>query len=387
MHKLKILISSLRFWLILIISGFVMFALQTFFLGLWTIPFFNYGIAYMNPVTVFDMLFVGFFSVFFGFGVALFIIVRRARVASCAIGSLSGLTSLFTLLCPVCPVFFLSYFGMSATLAVVSPYFWWFRLVAGILILVAILILLERFEDEKIHPVDKSHFLNTLLIVVVAILFMNNQVLAVKLGEKLMGGQSGKEIELSGEFSRDIAVLVTPTVNPFYGAELGLDFSNVSAINTSIGKLSKMAPMQGSAPIDLNDTELKRYIKIGTEPTVTCEFCCGVITLVREDGSPTCGCAHSIAMRGTAAYLIRNYPEMSDADIAYELMRQKGLYFPKQMQERMAKELAGDISKFTADIRYLTQYLDKKEFADLQKEAKKSGFVPYDKSPDMVGGC
>ncbi|MEK7547884.1 MAG: hypothetical protein AAB540_03235 [Patescibacteria group bacterium] len=387
MRKLKILTSSLRFWLILIISGFVVFALQTFFLGLWTIPFFDYGIAYMNPVTVFDMLFVSFFSVFFGFGVALFIIVRRAQTAACAVGSLSGLTSLFTLLCPVCPIFFLSYFGMSATLAVVSPYFWWFRLVSGILLLVAILILMERFEEKEIPPVNKSHFFNTLFIVVVAILFMNNQVLAVKLGEQLIGGQSGKGIELSGEFSKDIASLVTPTTVPFYGAELGLDFSNVPAINTSIGKLSKMAPMQGSDPIDLNTEELKRYIKIGTEPTVTCEFCCGVMTLVREDGSPTCGCAHSIAMRGTAAYLIRNYPEMSDADIAYELMRQKGLYFPKQMQERMAKELAGDVSKFTADIRYLTQYLKKKEFTDLQKEAKSSGFVPYDKSPDMVGGC
>jgi len=119
---------------------------------------------------------------------------------------------------------------------------------------------------------------------------------------------------------------------------------------------------------------------------VACEFCCGAKTLVTEEGEPTCGCAHSIAMRGTAGYLIRNYPDLTNAEIAYELMRQKGLYFPKQMQERMAKELAGDAKKFTADIKYLTQNLSQSELSELQKKAKSSGFMP-DSKTDMVGGC
>lgn len=151
--------------------------------------------------------------------------------------------------------------------------------------------------------------------------------------------------------------------------------------------MSVMAPMQGSNPIQLNPDEMERYITIGTEPLITCEFCCGVKTLVREDGSPTCGCAHSIAMRGMTAYLIRNYPEMTNAEISYEIVRQKGLYFPKQMQKRMASQLAGDAADFTADIKYLLQILKSEELADLQKKAKDSGFEPDTTNLDMVGGC
>ena len=150
--------------------------------------------------------------------------------------------------------------------------------------------------------------------------------------------------------------------------------------------MSVLAPQQGSNPIQLTEAEMKRYVDIGTEPYITCEFCCGVKTLVREDGSPTCGCAHSIAMRGTAAYLIKNYPEMSNADIAYELVRQKGMYFPTQMQQRMASSLAGDKSEFKPDIKYLTMNLTESEMTNLQQKAKTSGFVP-EENVGMVGGC
>lgn len=223
----------------------------------------------------------------------------------------------------------------------------------------------------------------TLLILV---LFLSNQALALHIGKHLKGPSHEKQlIELSNDFSKDVAALVTPMAAPFYANELGLDFSNIANINSSIEKLGLMAPMQGPNPIPLNDEEMQRYIAIGTEPTVTCEFCCGVSTLVRKDGSPTCGCAHSIAMRGTAAYLIQNYPEMSDAEIAYELMRQKGMYFPGQMQERMASQLAGEVKDFTPDIKYLTQNLSKSELIALQVKAKEEGFVPPDTS--MIGGC
>ena len=150
--------------------------------------------------------------------------------------------------------------------------------------------------------------------------------------------------------------------------------------------MSVMAPKQGSNPIELTDEQMERYVAIGTEPTVTCEFCCGVTTLVRDDGTPTCGCAHSIAMRGTAAYLLTTYPEMTNEEIAYELMRQKGLYFPTQMQERMASQLAGDVSDFSPDIFYLTMNLSDGELKDLQAKAQNLGFVPGD-APGMVGGC
>ncbi|MBI5754876.1 hypothetical protein HZA41_01510, partial [Candidatus Peregrinibacteria bacterium] len=301
--------------------------------------------------------------------------------------TVSGLGAFFTLLCPVCPIFFLTYFGLSASLLAISPYFWWIRGVSVLVLFVGLAVMWRRYEIRKFPKFDSVSFFHFSAGVVILALFFSSQAMALQLGQKMIASDPSSPVELSGDFSRDISALVTPTGIPFYGQELGLDFSSVSAINASIKKLAVMAPKQGSNPLDLNAEEMKRYVSIGTEPTVACEFCCGAKTLVREDGSPTCGCAHSMAMRGTAAYLIRTYPNMTNEKIAYELMRQKGLYFPQQMQKRMAEELSGDVKDFTPDIKYLTQNLNEDEVRDLQRQAKASGFDPAKSSPKMVGGC
>lgn len=386
MNKIKFILKLPHFWLKFIPFTLLVFALETFMFGLWKLPIIGYRVAYMTEVAIFDYLFIVAFALIFGFGLALFFLNSQIHKFSCATGSLSGLAALFTLLCPICPIFFLTYFGLSATLFVVAPYFWWFRTGAVILASVGVILLVRHFIPRKLFPIERRLILNFLGIVLITVLFLFNQTLITKTGMALMGPQPGDEIELSGDFSSDIAALVTPTSASFYGPELGLDFSNEKAINKSIEKLAVMAPKQGKSPIPLNEEEMKRYIAIGTEPYVACEFCCGATTLVTDEGDPTCGCAHSIAMRGTAAYLIRNYPDLTSAEIAYELMRQKGLYFPKQMQERMAKQLAGNSKDFTADIKYLTQNLSQSELSNLQKTAKSSGFTP-DSKTDMVGGC
>src|SRR3989338_11017244 len=234
--------------------------------------------------------------------------------------------------------------------------------------------------------IDIQLSIQKIAIVLVGILFVTNQALAINIGKQFIHEDMRNIVGLTGNFAKDIAHLVTPSSMPFYGVELGLDMSSLNAINVSIAKLGKMAPMQGSNPIQLNSEEMKRYIEIGTEPYVTCEFCCGVKTLVREDGSPTCVCAHSIAILVTPAYLIKNYPEMTNAEIAYELMRQKGMYFPGQMQERMASSLSGDLAEAKPDIKYLIMNLTEEELKDLQKKAKNSGFKPEANS-EMIGGC
>jgi len=242
-------------------------------------------------------------------------------------------------------------------------------------------------HEKTILHIKNFKTLHYVTLVLIVSLLLVNQAIAIRMGTMMMSHMTTVDTVLSGDFSHDVSLLVTPTILPFYGKELGLDMSSLSAINNSIALLATMAPMQGSHPISLDDEQMKRYIDIGTEPYVTCEFCCGVKTLVREDGSPTCGCAHSIAMRGTTAYLIKNHPELSNADIAYELMRQKGLYFPTQMQQRMATSLSGDIQNFLPDIKYLTMKLTQEELSHLQEKAQSSGFVPENTSPDMVGGC
>ena len=302
-------------------------------------------------------------------------------------GSAGGIAGLFTLFCPVCPVFFLAIFGSSAGIAWAAPYFWPLRALAFALVASGGFLLWRRIgEDSFGEKVKKESVFQWTAFAVLALFIIANQSFAMQLGKLMIGENGNGEVELSGNFAKDVSALVTPSSLPFYGPELGLDLSSIEKINASISKLSVMAPKQGNNPIELTDEEMKRYVKIGTEPLITCEFCCGVKTLVREDGSPTCGCAHSIAMRGTAAYLIRNYPELPNEEISYELVRQKGLYFPTQMQKRMAEQLSGDPKDFTPDIKYLTMKLTPPELAGLKANALASGFEPTE-APSMVGGC
>lgn len=387
MKKLISIISTEQFWIRLGGATLLMFALQSFLLSLWALPLNGYQIPYMGEVTISDLFFIVIFSLLFGLAVSLFTLGRSYNTTTCVLGTGSGMLSLFSMLCPVCPVFFLAYFGLSATLLSIAPYFLAIRLLALALLGLGLFILIRNFEPRNL-PQQKPHYIfQKIAMIVVGLLLIVNQTFAMNIGMALMGPEMNGTMKMSGKFAQDVAMLVTPTEVPFYGQELGLDMSNINAINTSIKKLSTMAPMQGSNPIQLNEEEMKRYIDIGTEPYVTCEFCCGVTTLVREDGSPTCGCAHSIAMRGTVAYLIRNHPNLTNEEISYELMRQKGMYFPGQMQERMAQSLAGDVSNATADIKYLLMNLSGSELTNLQKQAKSSGFTPPTQSPNMVGGC
>ncbi|MDP4007625.1 MAG: hypothetical protein Q8P68_00350 [Candidatus Peregrinibacteria bacterium] len=383
--KQRFIFSSEQFWIYAILFALGVFALEMFFLGMWALPIINYSILYMAEVKVLDIIFTVLFALVFGFGAGMFFLAKKTNTMACAIGSGSGLLSFFTLLCPVCPIFFLAYFGLSTSVLVLVPYFWIFRIVALVILIIGLILLWRGIQPRKLPSIDRHLVFQKSAVALIIILFFSNQAMAISMGNKMLGKHS-MGVELSGDFAKDVYALTVPLEIPFYGEELGLDYSGVKAINASISKLAIMAPKQGSHPIELNPEEMKRYIAIGTEPLITCEFCCGVKTLVRKDGTPTCGCAHSIGMRGTAAYLIRNYPEITNAEISYELMRQKSLYFPKQMQERMATELAGDSADFTPDIKYLTKDLTPLELKNLNKKAQESGFVPQD-SPDMVGGC
>jgi len=388
MKKSQRLLSYDSFWYWFAGTTAVVLLIETFLYGMWALPVLRYQISFLAERTPLDIAFVVLFALLFGFGVALYNTVRRHTVASCSIGGGAGFLALSTLLCPVCPVFFLAWFGLSATVMAISPYFWVFRLLSFVLLFIGIMLLWKKYvPQEENHHFRPHRVFHHLAVSLVVFFFLLNQSMIVGVGHAMTGTMTGDGVSMTGNFTKDVVALVTPSELPFYGPELGLDMSSLNAINASIAKLSTMAPQQGSNPIQLNDEEMKRYIAIGTEPYVTCEFCCGVKTLVREDGSPTCGCAHSIGMRGTAAYLIRNYPEMTNAEIAYELMRQKGLYFPTQMQQRMASALAGEKSDFLPDIKYLTMKLSDIELADLKKQASSSGFVPEEKAPGMVGGC
>ncbi len=124
-----------------------------------------------------------------------------------------------------------------------------------------------------------------------------------------------------------------------YGRDLNISFDRVQdAIDT-------VAPFDltyGKNKINLSEGEMKRYINIGFR--TSCKHCCGVKTLVLEDGKAACGCAHSQMMRGLSAYLIKNYSELSDERILEELNAWRTVYFPKQtlIEKLTEMERAGE---------------------------------------------
>jgi len=154
----------------------------------------------------------------------------------------------------------------------------------------------------------------------------------------------------------------TPSV---YGQELDIYFDEVQ---DAINKTAIFDPTYGNegkkiALTDLTTAELERYKKIGA--SIACEFCCGVQTLVFENGEAACGCDHSQMMRGLSAYLIKNHPEISNEQILEELKKWKITYFPKQT---LSAELDKRVKAGEPGIEQIL-----KEFPDFL--------------PQMVGGC
>ncbi|HDZ54125.1 hypothetical protein LCGC14_0196880 [marine sediment metagenome] len=156
--------------------------------------------------------------------------------------------------------------------------------------------------------------------------------------------------------------LVPSGVPAIYGEELDISFDQVQ---DAINKVRVFGPTYGQEgkKITFTGADLERYINIGSQ--TACKYCCGAKTLVRRDGQAACGCAHSIMMRGLAAYLIKNHPELSDDQILEELNTWRITYFPKQtLTEKLTEmEKAGE-----PGIKELLE-----EFPEFM--------------PQMVGGC
>ncbi len=162
---------------------------------------------------------------------------------------------------------------------------------------------------------------------------------------------------------RNVKDSFTPSGIPDgYGKELNISFDQVQ---DAIDKVRVYGPTYGTEDkkITLTGDDLKRYKKIGE--SIACEYCCGVKTLTNEDGTAACGCAHSIMMRGLAAYLIKNHHEFTNEQILAELEKWKITYFPKQT---LSNKLAEMEKSGEAGIKEILQ-----EFPDFL--------------PQMVGGC
>lgn len=155
-------------------------------------------------------------------------------------------------------------------------------------------------------------------------------------GEELAAAQSYIK------FKKLKASFIPSGVPKVYGNELDISFDEVQ---DAINKVQVFGPTYGEEDkkIILTGADLERYKTIGE--SIACEYCCGVRTLTKEDGSAACGCAHSIMMRGLSAYLIKNHPnEFTNQQILEELEKWKITYFPKQtLSDKLAEmEKAGE---------------------------------------------
>jgi hypothetical protein len=181
-------------------------------------------------------------------------------------------------------------------------------------------------------------------------------------GRKL-SAEEQKAVQAFLKFKKIKSAALPIGIPDVYGKELDVTFDEVQE---SMNVMRVMGPTYGAddGKIILEGDELKRFIAIGK--LIACEYCCGVKTLVDDEGKAACGCAHSIVMRGLAAYLIKNHSnEMTDDEILEEVNKWKKVFFPKQTLTASFEELKKSGDK---DIEALLQ-----EFPDFL--------------PQMVGGC
>lgn len=226
-----------------------------------------------------------------------------------------------------------------------------------------------------------SRIFYTVIVLITLTVFMN-QFLAIRMMKMMV--TPAYALELTGDPNVDAQLLMFPQGTPeIYGPELGISYPDPRDAKY-MDKMLKILENydRGKKTIALTGADLKRYIKLGTIPTIACEFCCSVKTLIFKDGRPACGCAHSAAMRGLMRYLILNHgAEYSDDQILNEVMRWKALTFPKQMMKRYVEQ--AETGKFTPDIAALLVG------TKVSRGARKNAPSPLDVKnlPDMAGGC
>ena len=243
---------------------------------------------------------------------------------------------------------------------------------------------------------NQKHKLFLIANIFLLVLFVSsvtaNQIALAKIGHKMgmknmilsrlnidsLFGSNREKIKLSGDIVEDVIKLVISKGIPTaYGAELNVNFDQAQQ---SINVMKQYDPTYGQNKIILTGDDLQRYIDIGLQ--ISCEYCCSAISIIHSNGKGACGCAHSQAMRGLMAYMIQNHgKEYSNDEILRELARWKGIYFPKQMINKLSTQLQG--SGFTPDTASLLIGVDLPNYG--------GGDVPLPSDiknlPSMVGDC
>ncbi len=174
-------------------------------------------------------------------------------------------------------------------------------------------------------------------------------------GTVVQSEETGQEEVESDRTIEALPEIIPTGVPAVYGAELEINYDDVSPNDPRKADETIAVMANIDRTVELSGNGLARYINIlyHMEEGMSCEFCCGARSVIFEDGSAACGCAHSFAMRGLTKHLILN-TEMGDEEILSEVGKWKVLFFPdihvqkaSLMQEQ---ELKTDYISLTANV-------------------------------------
>lgn len=214
------------------------------------------------------------------------------------------------------------------------------------------------------------------LLVIAALVMALNQYMIFGINNSISGFSVLGQRVAGGVSLSTINVSVLPKGVPaVYGAELGVRYDDIGTANpqkadATIAKLAALQTGSDSAAPKLTPEQLQRYVKIGRE--ISCEYCCGVDSIITPDGKLACYCQHSAAMRGLLEYMIKKHPEMSDDTMLEELGKWKVLFFPD-----VHKQKAAVLTQKGIELNYIN--LASNKYKGIEKGAAGAG--------SMVGGC
>ncbi len=214
----------------------------------------------------------------------------------------------------------------------------------------------------EIKKKDFEFYVQIVIIIVLAGILMYN------FGQS---SATGSSVSIGVVSASNIIPTGIPNV---YGEELGISYNDVSPsdpkkADSTIRLLSNIDRTE-----TLEGAELERYIDIlyNLEDGISCEYCCGARSIIFEDGSAACGCAHSYAMRGLTKYLIKYHgDEVNDKEILEEVGKWKVLFFPG-IHEGKAEVLNSE----GIDLNYIN--LASNKYRGIEQGQASGG---------MVGGC
>ncbi len=141
---------------------------------------------------------------------------------------------------------------------------------------------------------------------------------------------------------QDAIDILIPTGIPAYGAEMGVSYDDPVA---ALGLLAKAwRPLSEAAKTDDPET-WQRFLNLATKPVgISCEFCCGVGPIgITASGQSRCGCSHNPGILALTLWLMQN-TDMTDAEVLYEALRWKTIWFPRDMVGIGMQLAGGDTS-------------------------------------------